>query len=132
MKLMFLIEHYNPESKELTKKGLLHNDFIIYFFGVFSRDVMNDYLRLYNMKVLDEVGTRPTLLKHENSLDLDDETKSRVDLIISEFGNYEGSLLVHYTLKRLGLTKETKDDHFEESVIPLIPDTHKRSRLASS
>jgi hypothetical protein len=122
MKLMFLIEHYNPESKEPTRKGFLGNKFIIYHYGVFSRDVMNDYLRLYNMKVLDERGTRPILLQYEKSPDLDDKTKSRVDFIINKFGNYEGSLLVHCTLKLLGLTKETKDDHFEESVIPLIKD----------
>jgi len=121
MKLMFLIEHYNPESKELTKKGLLGNDFIIYHYGVFSRDVMNDYLRLYNMGVLYEVGTRPTL-KHENSLDLDDKTKSQVDFIISKFGHYEGAFLVDSTLKLLRLTKETKDEHFEESVVSLIED----------
>jgi len=126
MKLMFLIEHCDPDSKELTRKGFLGNKFIIYHYGVFSRDVMEDYIQLSNEDILEDYeGNYPIRLLKKSPPDLDDETKSRVDFIINEFGNYEGSLLVDYTLKLLGVTRETKMEHFEESVIPHISKSHK-------
>lgn len=134
MKLMFLIEHYNPDSKKLTRKGFLGNKFIIYHYGVFSREVMEDYIQLSNEDILEDYGGNyPIRLLKETPSDLDDETRSRVDLIMNEFGNYGGSFLVDYTLKLLGLTRDSKMDHFEESVIPLIEDKgHKRFSLRFS
>jgi hypothetical protein len=134
MKLMFLIEHCNPDSKELTTKGLLGNKFIIYHYGVFSREVMDDYIQLSNEDLVEDYnGEYPIRLLKKSQPDLDDETKSRVDFIINEFGDYEGSILVDYTLKLIGLTRETKMEHFEESVIPLIEDDgHKRFSLRFS
>jgi hypothetical protein len=134
MKLMFLIEHYDPDTKRLSKEQFLGNDFIIYHYGVFSPDVMEDYSELSKTGILDDDYYPPTikLLKEESiSPDLSDTTISRIDRILDEFKEKEGYELDSLTLKLLGLTKKTKTEHFEESVIPLIIKSQRRPRLRS-
>lgn len=117
MKLMFLIEHYDPRCQKLTEKQLLGNNFIIYRYGVFSRDVMNDYLKLGRMNILDDYPIK--ILEHV-PLNLEDDIKSRIDQITNQFGKDNSSKLELDTLDLLGLDKSTKMKYFEKSVLPLI------------
>jgi hypothetical protein len=128
VKLMFLIEHYDPDLGKLTKEQFLGNDFIIYRYGVFSSEVMEDYLELNRMDIVQDYPIE--LLKNPSS-NLDERTKSRVDSIVDLFKEREAYSLENFTLKLLGLNKETKMRHFEEDVIPLINRKHKRLSLST-
>ena len=115
MKLMFLIEHYDINRSILTKVPMLNNDFIIYHYGVFSFDVMNDYISLYNRKIIKEYP-----IKSEIDVSIDNNLRTKIDLIISKFGQKHGFQLEEETLEMMGLTKETKIDFFGKSVKELI------------
>lgn len=117
MKLMFLVEHFDPHCQKLTEKQFLGNNFIIYRYGVFSREVMKDYLKLGKMNILDDYPI--TILEHV-PLDLEGNVKFRIDQIIRQFGKDESSKLEWSTLDLLGLDKSTKMKYFEKSVLPLI------------
>lgn len=117
MKLMFLVEHYDLNSEKLTDKQFLGNDFIIYKYGVFSSDVMEDLLELNTKGILEDYPIR--LLK-EIPFDLKKEITSREDSILMRFGDKFGYQLENFTLGLLHLNKETKKKYLGQSVIPLI------------
>ena len=118
MKLMFLIEYYDPELGKLKREPLLGNEFIIYHYGVFSFDVMDEYISLVSRKIISEY---PMKIIHNIDLeDLEEDIKLRVDSIISLFGNKYASDLEEETLKMLGLSKEMKVKFFGMNVNEII------------
>jgi hypothetical protein len=46
MKLMFLIEHFNPEKRRIEKKSLLNNKYYIYDLGPFSFEISDEFDKL--------------------------------------------------------------------------------------
>nr|MDO8062812.1 hypothetical protein [Candidatus Freyrarchaeum guaymaensis] len=46
MKLMFLVEHFNPKRGILAERPRLGNQFLIYYYGVFSFEVMEAFEEL--------------------------------------------------------------------------------------
>jgi hypothetical protein len=117
MKLMFLMEHCDSDLEKLTEEQFLGNDFIIYKYGVFSSDVMEDYLDLCRMDIIDDYPIR--LLKN-TPFNLSVEVTSRMNCIIDQFGDRDGAYLENYTLELMKLNKQTKMKYFGKSVIPLI------------
>lgn len=117
MKLMFLMEYYDLNREKLTDKQFLGNDFIIYKYGVFSSDVMEDLLELNMKGILEDYPLR--ILK-EIPFDLENETTSRADSILMRFGDKYGYQLENFTLSLLHLNKETKKKYIGRSVVPFI------------
>jgi hypothetical protein len=113
MTLMFLIEHYDPDLRKLTEKQFLGNEFITSRYGVFSFDVMDDYLDLSRKNIVQDY---PITLLQNVSFDLSDEITSRINWIIDQFGDRNGSYLESYTLDLLCLDKRTKMQYFGQSV----------------
>lgn len=113
MKLMFLVDYYDTSKKKLTIKKTIGNQFFVYYYGVFSREVMDSLLDLIkNGKVLEthygNLETNPKLkLEIKNK-----ELKEKLDNIIKEFGNNDARKLEAETLKMIKLTKENKYSSF--------------------
>lgn len=117
MKLLFLVEHFDPTKERLIKKGLLGNDFIIYRYGVFSFDVMGDYTSLINRGL---IGEQPIKMLEGTPIPLDESLKSRIDDIVYKFGGYSSYHLEISTLEMLKLNKQTKLKHQGEDVSDFI------------
>jgi len=115
MKLMFLIEHYDTENEKLIKTNFLGNNFIIYHYGVFSFEVMNDYISLNNRGIVTEYPIKTKLnVKIEKTL------KSRIDNIVLKFSKMHGFELEEETLKMLNIDKKSKELFFGKNVKELI------------
>jgi len=95
MKLMFLIDHFDVESKILTKNSFLGNEYIIYHFGPFSFEVSEEYDRIKDEELKNEVK-------------LEEKIKEKVDLIIENFGKFNGWTLQEKCMKMLGISIEEK------------------------
>ncbi len=128
MKLMFLIEHYDAEQEKLTATKKLGNKFIIYNYGVFSFDVMEDYISLSRDNILVEEDDTIKTTKG-TSVTLDEKTKLCVDRIINIFGNKRAFELECETLEMMNLTKFTKMDVFGQDVRKVIK---KNQQLSAS
>lgn len=115
MKLMFLVEHFDTKSKKLTKNKLIGNTFIIYHYGVFSFDVMNDYLELNSKGIIEE-----NPIRSDTEGEISGDIQERVECILSEFGSKHGSDLEVETLKMMGLNKDTKEKFFNKDVKDII------------
>lgn len=119
MKLMFLIEHFDPETGKLTRRHLLGNRFFIYHYGVFSFDVMNSYEELVREgKIRD---TYPLRLGREVGVRLDEELERAVEGIIEKFGDYTGFDLELATLEMLKIIPFEKDAFFGREVDEILP-----------
>ena len=118
MKMMFLINHFDIPKDSLVKTPFLGEDFIIYHYGVFSFDVMNNFLELSNERKIH--GNFPIKIKSLEIPTLSNQIKEKVDLVIDKFGNNSGKKLELDTLKLLGLNLETKRKHFGEPVTNFI------------
>jgi len=119
MKMMFLVNHFDISKNSLVKTPFLKEEFIIYHYGVFSFDVMNNFLELSNEHKIE--GNFLIGIKSSNIIpSLPTTIRERVDLIVNKFGNDSGQKLELDTLKLLGLNIETKRKHFGESVTNFI------------
>jgi len=118
MKLMFLVNHFDLNQNKVIKNPLLNENFIIYHYGVFSFDVMNDFLELSNEGKIE--GNIPIKSRVEEKFELPLEIKEKVDSIISRFGDQTGKNLELNTLSFLGLDLESKREHFGENVSNLM------------
>ena len=117
MKLMFLIEHYDPKKGKLTKTKSVGNTFEIYYYGVFSREVMECFDKLVKENVVEEF---PIKLKKEVEPKLEDALKRKIDKIIEEFGNKSGIELEIETLNMLGIKPYEKEKYFGLKVEKII------------
>ena len=118
MKLMFLIEHYDPEKGKLTKTKSVGNTFEIYYYGVFSREVMECFDKLVKEDIIG--GEFPIKLKKEVEPELEDALKRKIDKIIEEFGNKSGFELEIETLNMLGIKPYEKEKYFGLEVEDII------------
>jgi len=118
MKMMFLINHFDVSKNSLVKTPFLKEDFIIYHYGVFSFEVMDNFLELSNEEKIK--GDFPINIKSPDVPNLLTPIREKVDFIIEKFGNENGKNLELSTLKMLGLNIETKRKHFGESVTNFI------------
>lgn len=91
MKLMFLIDHFDPKKRRIVKKSLLNNKYYIYAFGPFSFEVSEEYDRLKDGKPK-----------------IDERLKEKVDFIIEKFGNIDQWVLSEKCMKMLGITVKNK------------------------
>lgn len=95
MKLMFLIEHFNPEKRRIEKKSLLNNKYYIYDLGPFSFEISDEFDKLKEKDL-------------ERKIELDESIRNKVDLIIENFGSIEQRVLNKKCMEVLGITIENK------------------------
>lgn len=118
MKMMFLVNHFDMDKNSLVKTPFLKEEFIIYHYGVFSFEVMENFLDLSNEGKVK--GDFPVDIKTSQIPSIQMEIKNKVDLIIEKFGNKNGKDLELETLGMLNLNLETKRQHFGEPVSNFI------------
>lgn len=132
MKTMFFLEHLDFENDKLTPEHLFSDSqFIIYKFGPFSFDVMNDMIKLSNNNLIEEFcisgyNIVPMMTKKgeirvesiKNSLS-QNELK-RMEKIKEMFDDFSGKELEEKSLEYLGITHEDKEDLMGEPVEDLI------------
>ena len=123
MKLMFLIEHYDIETKKLSSNNYIGNNFYIYHYGVFSLDIMNYVNELIKEGIIKEGFP----LKSNEKGRLDSEIKERVDKVINKFGLYSGYELELDTLTMLGIERKEKKLYFGESITTIMNKLQKSS-----
>jgi uncharacterized protein YwgA len=112
IKLMFLIEHYDPQKhSKLSEHNFIGNKFIIYRYGVYSFNVRDDYFDLCEEKIITEEPTF-TLKQNDITLSVQPEELLRIDRIIDEFGGKTGGQLEIETLRMLGLNKRIKKKYY--------------------
>ncbi len=117
MKLMFLFQHYDFENDCLKEKEILDSEFIIYHYGVFSFEIMDDYISLVNRGIIKE---HPFSIVQGLEYDLDQEITQRIISLLERFGGKHGFELESDTLELLGLDLETKRHFFTEPVTKFI------------
>lgn len=118
MKLMFLLDHYDITTKKLSSSSKIGNNFEIFYYGVFSTEVMGTISRLISEnKVIDGY---PLRLKKEVQTDIDKKTLERADYILEKFGNLTGYQLEVGTLKLLGIKPTEKRNYFGRSVKEIV------------
>ncbi len=117
MKLMFLIEHYNLKSGKIEKKSLLGNKYLIYYYGVFSFEVMKSYNKLLKDGKIKE-GLYP--VASVNEVRLPEKIKEKINKIIHIFGNKHGYELEVLTLKKMGIEPYEKSRFFGKSINEII------------
>ncbi len=118
MKLMFLLEHYDFELKKIVESKTIGNEFFIYYYGVFSTEVMRSISSLTaEGKIKDGL---PLKLSGSAGVKLEPETQGKVDEVITKFGDISGYKLEVGTLKMLGITPSDKDKHMGESVKDIL------------
>jgi len=118
MKLMFLVEHFDIKNEKVTKNHTLGNRFFVYYYGVFSSDVMNSYTELVREgKIRDDFLIS---MKSEVEVELDKKLMEKVDRIVEKFGGFSGYYLETETLKMLGIKPSEKDSYFGKEVGEII------------
>jgi len=95
MKLMFLVEHFNPEKRRIEKKSLLNNKYYIYDLGPFSFEISDEFDKLKEKDL-------------EREIELDESIRNKVDLIIEKFGSIEQRILGKKCMEMLGITVKNK------------------------
>lgn len=117
MKLMFLVDHYNIELDKINEKSLLGNEYFIYYYGVFSFDVMESYNELVREK---KVENSFPIKSSVNEIQLPEEIKRKIDTILKEFGNKSGYQLEVLTLEKLGIKPFEKEKFFGKNIREII------------
>jgi hypothetical protein len=95
MKLMFLIEHYDADSKTIREDSLLGNEYYIYYLGPFSFEISKEFDRLKEEDLKEEIK-------------LDEDLKKKVDFVIDNFGMNDGRTLQKFCLNLLNISIEEK------------------------
>jgi len=118
MKLMFLVEHFDTKNEKVTKNHTLGNQFFIYYYGVFSFDVMKSFTELDREKKIEDTYLIPLKTKHE--VELDEKLREKVDWIVEKFGDLSGYRLETETLRMLKIEPSEKDSYFGKKVEEII------------
>jgi len=118
MKLMFLVEHFDTKNEKVTKDHTLGNQFFIYYYGVFSSDVMNSFNELVRERKIEDAY--PISLKTKGKAELDEKLRRKVDWIVEKFGDLSGYRLEIETLKMLRIKPSEKNSYFGKEVKEII------------
>jgi len=116
MKMMFLIEHYDPGKRELVERGLLGNAFFVHSQGVFSNDVMHCFNDLVSGGKIENRFP----LKANTRTEFREGNKERIDNIIHEFKEVANYNLEDAILTMMGLDPYHKQEHYGTRVRELI------------
>ena len=116
MKMMFLIEHYDPGKRRLIPKGLLGNIFFIHSQGVFSNDVMHCFNDLVSGGKIEDRFP----LKAKTRMEFKEPFKENVDDIIYEFKEVPNYDLEDIILTMLGIDPYYKQEYYGIRVYELI------------
>lgn len=109
MKLMFLLDYYDINNNKLTLNKAIGNKFIVYYYGVFSKEVMDDILKLIrNGKVVESYYGKLEVNEPDKADIQNRELKKKVDAIIEKFGKSSANELETETLRMIKLTKQNK------------------------
>jgi hypothetical protein len=112
MKLIFLVEHYDPVEKSVKVMPRVGNDFIIYNYGVFSFSVYDSLIRLIKSGEITEdhfkLSVNENIKKGSNTVD--NKLISCIDNILNEFGDMDKKGLETFTLKLLKISPDKKTD----------------------
>lgn len=123
MKIMFFLEHLDIEKDRLVPENLFSdNEFIIYKYGPFSFEVMNDLTKLKNEGVIQELLQGgyyivPILtdkgIKRVNEIEgkLKQSELERINKIKDIFGNLGGKQLEKKSLEYLKISPSEKESH---------------------
>jgi hypothetical protein len=95
IKLMFLIENFNPEKRRIEEKSLLNNKYYIYDLGPFSFEISEEFDKLKEKDL-------------ERKIELDESIRNKIDLIIEKFGSFEQRILGKRCTEMLVITVENK------------------------
>jgi len=130
MKIMFLVEHFNPQKKTLHKNNLLGNKFVICHYGPFSFDVRDSFdgLKKEGMVIEEpymipyKIGISNVGIKYlsENEKHIPKEIKERIEKIIDQFGLKDGNTLEKQSLKLLKISSEDKKELWGEDIKDLV------------
>ena len=121
MKLMFLLEYYNISSGKLSTKQFLGNDFYVYNYGVFSKDIMRSISTLIDQgKIQDGF---PLINIDSSKSSLEKRVKDKVDAILDKFGKFSGYQLEVSTLKMLGIEPHEKKKYFGQDIPQILNQT---------
>jgi len=116
MKMMFLVEHYNPTKQKLVEKGSLGNVFFMHSQGVFSNDVMHCFSDLVGGKKIENRFP----LKANIKVEFKEGDKERIDAIIDEFKEVPNYDLEDFILTMMGLDPYHKQEYYGIRVNELI------------
>jgi len=118
MKLMFLLEHLDIKRKKLVPdKMFTGNNFIIYKYGPFSFQVMDDLDKLKKDGCITEENSAGEIkIKITESgkekiqnIDIGEGKIERLEMIKNNYCNMTGKQLEDLSLKLLGIKKEDKE-----------------------
>ncbi len=128
MKLVFLVEHFDPETEVASAEPRfgVFDDFHIYDYGPFSRDVMDAFDDLKSDGVVEESdefvnGRRGKVIERSRQdsvgeqFDTDEFTQ-----IVKRFGDETGSTLADRSLELLGIESSEKEQYQYTDVSELL------------
>lgn len=133
-KLAFFTEFLNVDENVLTTNQYIGDfDFIIYKYGPFSHDLMDEFENLkknnlirenqssytYDIRLTDEGKERLEDIEG----DMDEDEINQIERISSHFSNKDGSELENISLEYLGITKEDKDNYIGMPVDVLLSES---------
>jgi len=122
MKLMFFLEHFDFNQEKLTSKHqFCKNEFLIYKYGPFSFDVMNNLEKLKKEGYITEEGrgypepitiklTDKGLKEIDKHKPLNEEFENQLLKVRRRFSGKSGFELEGMSLSMLHITKEDKDE----------------------
>jgi hypothetical protein len=128
MKLVFLLEHFDPETETASAEPRfgVFDDFYVYDHGPFSRDVMDAFDDVKSNDIVEESdefvnGRRGKVIERsrEDSVgeqfDTDEFTQ-----IVERFGDENGTTLANRSLELLGIESSEKEQYQYTDVSELL------------
>jgi uncharacterized protein YwgA len=128
MKLVFLLEHFDPETETASAEPRfgVFDDFYVYDHGPFSRDVMDAFDDLKSDGVVEESdefvnGRRGKVIERsrdgslEGPFDTDEFTQ-----IVERFGDENGTTLADHSVELLGIEPSEKEQYQYTDVSELL------------
>ena len=122
MKLMFLIDYYDPENDQITLKSRLGNRFIIYNYGIFSFEVFDSLVGMIRNNEIKEVPFKLAVNSDisDFSKALDKNLKVKIDKIIEKFGKLTKEEIDKKTIEMIGVKYADKPKYLGTPVEEII------------
>lgn len=126
MKVMFFLEHYDISKRKLIPEKSIGNNFIIYHYGPFSFEIMDEVIELRKEGFVEESGYSITITKEgrehlskiRKKIPLDKQKK--IESIVKIFGTKDGNYLEGLSLEMLKIRPEKKPSFMGMSVSAII------------